>query len=116
MKKINCPACGARMTLETYEIDGWHAWPECGCGLRGPLCSAATHRGAAIKAGRAMRRIMDAVEVRIARADNAAFAHGLRVGGRDEARAVLKMLQNRKLTRRQITERAALKEAEDENN
>ena len=105
MKPINCPACGARMKTRTYEIDGWRAWPECGCGLRGTLCSAATHRGAAIKAGRAMRGIADAVEARIAKADNAAFAHGLRVGERDTARRVARLLQNHKLTRSQITER-----------
>jgi len=46
-----------------------------------------------------MRGIADAVEARIAKADNAAFAHG------DEARALLKMLQNHKLTRWQIAER-----------
>ena len=75
------------------------------CHLLGPSKFAETHRGAAIKAGQAMRAICEAVETRIAERDNAAFAHGLRVGRRDEARRVLGMLHNHKLTRRQITER-----------
>jgi len=109
MKPINCPACGARMTLCYAELPGENTENilyQCHkCFLAGPIEMANTHRGATIKAGRAMRGIADAVEARIARADNAAFAHGLRVGGRDEARAVLKMLQNHKLTRSQIAER-----------
>ena len=73
---LNCPACGKRMRMESYEIEGWHMWPECACGLRGPLCSAATHRGAAIKAGRAMRAIMGRIEERI----RAAYVSGEQFG------------------------------------
>ena len=110
-KQINCPACGARMRMKQIyqwrdsDDDGTAAYYLCACGLRGPTLAGVSWRGATIKAGRAMRGIADAVEARIAKADNAAFAHGLRVGERDMARAVLKMLQNHKLTRRQITER-----------
>ena len=111
MTKINCPACGARMRMKQVyqftdaDIDGTCAYYLCVCGLRSRTVAGVSFRGATIKAGRAMRGIADAVEARIAKADNAAFAHGLRVGGHDEARAVLKMLQNHKLTRSQIAER-----------
>ena len=57
MKTINCPACGARMTLiNCKEGHISAAWHHCDCGLRTTSHGAATHRGAAIKAGRAMRR------------------------------------------------------------
>jgi CubicO group peptidase (beta-lactamase class C family) len=87
------------------DIDGTCAYYLCVCGLRSRTVAGVSFRGAAIKAGRAMRRIVEAVEARIARADNAAFAHGLRVGERDMARRAMRLLQNHKLTRSQITER-----------
>lgn len=60
---INCPACGARMTLCRWPHHA-KAWYECACGLRGPYGCSASDRGAAIKAGRAMRRIVEMIEAR----------------------------------------------------
>jgi len=106
-KPINCPACGARMDAGSAGDTPWVlAWLQCSeCGLRSDHYAAETRRGAAIKAGRAMRAICEAVEVRIAERDNASFAHGLREGRRSAARVAWKLLRDRKLTRRQITER-----------
>jgi hypothetical protein len=58
-KPIYCPACGARMDAGSAG-DPPHviAWLQCAkCGLRSDHYGAETHRGAAIKAGRAMRAI-----------------------------------------------------------
>ena len=116
MKPINCPACVARMTLCYAELPGENTENilyQCHkCFLAGPIEMANTHRGAAIKAGRAMRGIADAVEARIATANNAAFAHGLRVGERDMARRVVRLLLDSRLTRMGIAERMTKEAAE----
>ncbi|NCC53383.1 MAG: hypothetical protein EOM20_19525 [Spartobacteria bacterium] len=47
------------------EDDGTCAYYRCpGCGLRGPINGGASFRGAAIRAGRAMRLICERVEAR----------------------------------------------------
>ncbi len=75
------------------------------CGLSGPRYTAGTHRGAAIKAGRAMRVIVDALRDR-ARGQYAPTIRAAREAAtRDHAHRVLMMLQDHRLTRAQITER-----------
>ena len=67
MKPINCPACGARMKLRMHE-SGRLLYYDCfRCDIRGPRSGGKTHRGAAIKAGRAMRRIVEAIETQAAK-------------------------------------------------
>lgn len=85
---IYCPACGKKMDTGSAGDEPWVImWLQCAkCGLRSDTYGAATHRGAAIKAGRAMRRICHAVDVRV-------------------AQDILRMLNDRKLTRAQIRER-----------
>jgi len=105
-RSINCPACGARMTLEVYEIITWQAWYACNaCGLHSGSIGALTRRGAAIRAGRAMRGIIDAIRER-ARGQYAPPVRAAREAAtRDHAHRVLMMLQDYRLTRAQITER-----------
>jgi hypothetical protein len=113
MKPIYCPACVARMKKQQlYQwidddetTDGPSVYYYCSCGLRGPVRAGVSFRGAAIKAGRAMRGIVDAVDVRIAKHENAADVAGSLRGYRRCARVVWMMLREHKLTRRQITER-----------
>jgi len=72
-KPINCPTCGAKMKMKKLyqwvdddeSSDGDCAYYYCTCGLRGPTMSGRSWRGAATRAGRAMRAICDAVEARV---------------------------------------------------
>jgi hypothetical protein len=93
------------MKLESYDIGRWAAWYECACGVHNASICADTHRGAAIKAGRAMRAIVRAVEVRISKARIDGLWAGRRAGGNAAVMACYLLLCNNKLTRRQIKER-----------
>jgi len=80
MRTINCPACGARMNMAGVH----YCETTCAvrvvcpkCGLSGPRYTAGTHRGAAIKAGRAMRGIIARIE---ARAQPRAYRDGYDAG------------------------------------
>ncbi len=106
MIPINCPACGARMRMEAYDLGRWAAWYVCPtCELHGSSMGAATHRGAAIRAGRAMRRIVEAIQDRARRQYASVFRAARDTAFRDHAQRVLLLLHDHKLTRAQITER-----------
>jgi hypothetical protein len=109
MKPIYCPACGAKMFFDAVDcgtaIMTHCRCPGIECRLAGPIEQAMTERGAAIKAGRAMRALVRAVEVRIAKARIDGLWAGRRVGGNAAVRACYLLLCDGKLTRRQIKER-----------
>ena len=111
MKPMYCPACGARMIYDpSYGYDDGEravmVQALCpGCLLAGPCEYSRTERGAAIKAGRAMRAICRAVEERIAKARIDGRFDGVRKGENNTARRVYWMLLNSRMTRMQITER-----------
>ena len=71
-RPINCPACGAHMEMRklyswNYEHSAYgpNVYYICSCGLQGPVYNSSSFRGAAIKAGRAMRRTVEMVDKRI---------------------------------------------------
>lgn len=109
-RSINCPACGTRMKMFWIQsiFTKYEARYGCDCGLCGPVYYAPTRRGAAIRAGRAMRRIVEMVDHRIYRTLQGARRNGGLIGGRAIAQDIYGMLNDHRLTRAQIRERVRM--------